>query len=199
MPAFHQPPAQTAQPQANAGPASSPGAVPEKRNSLTLAVVIGASVLALAALGAIFAFHKGAQNASSAPSPVVSAPRPVAAPPPAAEVQQADSSGLYTNHYTLETPTFIIKISEARQQNVKNSLEATYEGMSKGQGRRIVISGSDTYSTDSNGNPGHFLGWTFVNATTIYFVSLAGDLKVTQGTDVLVSEKGKWKQKPKNR
>jgi hypothetical protein len=157
---------------------------PQKRTWLMLAVIIGPTILVLAVMGAIFAFHKDPRTAAPLRSPVAAA-------------RQADLPKENPNSYILETPTFIIKISEVRQKNDPNSRDAIYDGVSKNLGRRIVINGSDTYSTSADGTSSHFLGWTFVNSSTIYFVSAAGDLKVTQGASVLVSERGKWKQKPK--
>jgi hypothetical protein len=195
MPAFLQPSARHAPPQNHTAPPSPKAAVQGKPNSLILGVIIGATVLVLAVMGAIFAFHKSPQTAAAAPA---TTPSPAIAPPqPTANLQLADSSNCLTNHYTLETPTFIIKITEVREKNALNCLDATYEGVSKTRGRRIVVKGADTFSSSADGSPSRFLGWTFANASTIYFVSMAGDLKVTQGASVLVSEKGEWKEKPK--
>jgi hypothetical protein len=186
MPAPSQHPAQSP-PQTYSEPPPSPDAALQKRNTLMLAIIIGPTILVLAMMGAIFIFHKNPRTTPPTHSPA-------AVSQPVVHAQPTDA-----NSFILETPTFIIKITESRTKNALNSPGAIYDGVSKNLGRRIVINGSETYSTSSDGTPSHFLGWTFINSSTIYFVSAAGELKVTQGASVLVSERGQWKQKPKAR
>jgi hypothetical protein len=192
MPAPSQLPAQSPQPQTHAGTPPSPDAALQKRNTLMLAIIIGPTILVLAMMGAIFIFHKNPQAAPPTHSLA-------AVSQPIVHAQSADSPNHDPNSFILETPTYIIKITGSRTKNALNSPGAIYDGVSKNLGRRIVINGSETYSTSSDGSPSHFLGWTFINSSTIYFVSAAGELKVTQGASVLVSERGQWKQKPKTR
>jgi hypothetical protein len=210
MPAASQQSASPPHSQQTGGPGSPPppsAVVGRKSNSMILVAAIGAVILVLAAGAVILAFHKNSSTATLATPPATAmagtpasapapAPAPTTPPPVPTEVPAAAVSDLYTNHLTLDTPSFTVKITETRRRNVLNSLNTTYDCVSKNFNRRIVLKGEDSYDTGSDGTTSRFTGWTFMNASTKYFVSGEGELKVTQGTNVLVLEKGKWKKKP---
>lgn len=193
MPTPGQQPAASTQP----NPASN---VPAGKSSpVMLIAAIGGVVLvlALAVGGIMIAYYRGAHTDIVTTPP----PAPVAITAPAPQSNDnsppATRSDIYTNHLTLDTKSFTVKITEVRKKNVMNCLSATYNGVEKNSHRGIVVHGEDTYAMDASGTPNQFLGWTFKNGDITYFVSESGELKTTQGTNVLVSEQGKWKQKPK--
>jgi hypothetical protein len=192
------------QPQSPAGTPLSHNVPEGKQSPVMLIAAIGGVVLVLVlAVGAIIiTYNRAAQipPATASPTPVATAAPapsltlvPIAAPAPAPAVLK----DAYTNHMTLDTKSFTVKITEVRQTNVMNCLWATYDGFDKAYHRGIVIKGQDTYAAGADGAPNRFLGWTFINPPITYFVSEQGHLKVTEGTNVLVSEQGKWKEKPK--
>jgi len=116
--------------------------------------------------------------------------------PPPAISQPAEKPLLTTNRMVLETPSYLITISEVLEEGGPSCFGPSYLGVSKKTGRRIALNGDDAHSVGAEGAPGHFLGWSFRNGKTIYFVSEDGELEVTRGKKVLVQEKGVWKQKP---
>jgi len=93
-------------------------------------------------------------------------------------------------------PNAYHSIVTVNEEGVVNCIDASYLGVSKKTGRRLALNGDDAHSVGAEGAPGHFLGWSFRNGKTIYFVSEDGELEVTRGKKVLVQEKGVWKQKP---
>ena len=192
-------PQQHSQPQNPVG-ANLPGASGGKSSPVILIAAIGGVVLVigLAVAGIMIAYNRGVQTATPKPSPppvvtLAQAPQPAAKPAPTAP----PDPNVYTNRLTLDTKSFTVKITEVRQKDVSNCLSVSYDGVDKTYHRGIVIKGEDAYAMGTNGTPDHFIGWTFKNGNVDYFVSDEGELRVVQGTNVLVSEQGKWKQKPK--
>jgi len=191
-------------------PANGSGA---KKSRTKLFAVVGGIILiiALAAGGIMIALHRAPSNTSAQPpvAPVVPVPDPATpspaaiAPAPAADQEQevplSARPDVYTNYMVLETKSFLIKITEVRQKNVTNDLSVIYSGMDKNYSRGITLKGEDTYEVDTNGVPLQLLGWTFRNGDITYYVSDEGDLKVTQGENVLVSDRGQWRKKPQQR
>ncbi|HEU6447169.1 MAG TPA: hypothetical protein VFV23_01870 [Verrucomicrobiae bacterium] len=95
---------------------------------------------------------------------------------------------------TLITPSYKITIEIHCPEGETACENVQYVGVNKKTGNSITLIGKEIHATGSDGvTPSHFLGYEFKNGKTTYFVSDDGELKVTQGSKVLVNEYGTWK------
>lgn len=96
---------------------------------------------------------------------------------------------------TLETAHFMITINCQSHEYEVGCSQATYQGANKKTGLTIHLNGKQIMQLCADGiTPCHSLGYEFFQGNTRYFVSEGGQLLVTQGTRVLVDERGVWKE-----
>jgi len=94
----------------------------------------------------------------------------------------------------LSTPSYTITI-EGCEEYVTSCDDVKYVGISKKTGKSIALTGKTVHTMGPDGvTPAYFLGYTFRNGSTVYFVGDDGELRVTRGSKVLVEETGVWKQ-----
>lgn len=95
---------------------------------------------------------------------------------------------------TLTTPSYKITIDVRCPEGHVTCEDVKYIGISRTSGKSISLTGRTVHTTSADGvTPSRFLGYSFTNGNTAYFVSDDGELKVTQGSNVLVQERGVWK------
>jgi hypothetical protein len=95
---------------------------------------------------------------------------------------------------TLTTPSFTVNIKAQCAEGNVTCDKVSYVGISKKTGKSIILRGKTVHSMCADGvTPCRFLGYEFRNGGTYYRVSEDGNLLVTQGKKVLVSEKGRWR------
>jgi hypothetical protein len=94
---------------------------------------------------------------------------------------------------TLTTASYKITIVDC-DEYVVSCDTVKYTGVNKKTGKRIALTGRTVHTTGADGvTPSRFLGYEFKNGRTIYFVGGDGELRVTQGSKILVEERGTWK------
>jgi hypothetical protein len=100
----------------------------------------------------------------------------------------------------LDTPSFRIEIEHACEEGCVSCDRIRYRGTSKKTQQSIALTGSSVHTTADDGKtPSRFLGYRFVNGSTVYFVGDDGRLEVTQRTTRLLSEQGVWDDDQKSR
>jgi hypothetical protein len=105
----------------------------------------------------------------------------------------APSASLRAWVTVLDTPSFRIEIEHACQEGCVSCDRLRYRATSKKTRRSIALTGSTIHTTGADGNtPSRFLGYRFVNGSTVYFVGDDGRLEVTQSGKRLLSEHGVW-------
>ena len=95
----------------------------------------------------------------------------------------------------LETPGYIITITNACEEGVVTCNKVFYHGISKKTGKFITLRGSTMHTTCADGEtPCRFLGWRFVSPQgVIYEVFQDGTLLVRRGNRVLIRQQGRWR------
>jgi len=107
-------------------------------------------------------------------------------------ISAAASSSAGTS--TLTTPSYTITVEVRCPEGNVTCDDVKYVGVSKKSGKSITRTGRTVHAIGADGvTPSRFLGYAFTNSSTVYFVSEEGELRVTQGTNVLVQERGVWK------
>ena len=96
-----------------------------------------------------------------------------------------------TSVRTLKTPSYTITITEYCPMDFDCN-HVIYKGVSK-SGKTIVLHGSHIWhNCPGTHDPCHPIGYQFKNAGIEYLVTEDGELVVTQGSQTLVEEPGKW-------
>jgi len=104
----------------------------------------------------------------------------------------AASSRASTN--TLTTPSYKITVEIRCPEYNVTCDNVRYVGVSLKSGKSITLIGRTVHTAGADGvTPAHFLGYEFKSGKTTYFVGEDGELRVTQGSKVLVEEHGTWK------
>ena len=94
---------------------------------------------------------------------------------------------------TLTTPSYKITVV-CCDEYVVSCDTVKYVGVSRKTGKSIALTGRTVHTTGADGvTPSRFLGYEFKNGRTSYFVGDDGELRVTQGSKILVEERGSWK------
>ena len=103
------------------------------------------------------------------------------------------SAGL-VHHTWAATPRYHVSITHNCAEGVVVCDDVTYLGSNKKTGASIELRGSTKHAPCNDGvTPCRFLGYSFDNDGTTYFVSEEGNLVVTdpQGR-ILLQEQGSW-------
>jgi hypothetical protein len=94
---------------------------------------------------------------------------------------------------TLITPSYRITIESRCPEGEIACENVKYVGVDKRTGKSIVLIGREIHTMGPDGvTPARFLGYLFKNGKTTYFVGEDGELRVTQGSKLLVEEMGTW-------
>ena len=95
---------------------------------------------------------------------------------------------------TLITPSYKITVEMRCPEYDTTCDDVRYVGVSLKSGKSITLIGRTVHTTGADGvTPAHFLGYEFKSGKTTYFVGEDGELRVTEGSKVLVEEHGTWK------
>jgi hypothetical protein len=93
---------------------------------------------------------------------------------------------------TLTTPSYKISVVGC-DEYVISCDTVKYVGVSRKTGKTIALTGRTVHTTGADGvTPSRFLGYEFKNGRTTYFLSEDGELRVTQGSKILIEERGTW-------
>ena len=103
----------------------------------------------------------------------------------------------------LDTPSFVIELTDPCPEGVVSCGNIQYLGISKKTGKSVRLVGSTVHTIARDGkSPSHFWGYRFINGSTIYFVNADGTLEVRGrqttadghylSAKLLFSEEGKW-------
>ncbi|OPZ12148.1 MAG: hypothetical protein BWZ07_01527 [Alphaproteobacteria bacterium ADurb.BinA280] len=93
---------------------------------------------------------------------------------------------------TLQTPRFDISIETLCAEGDVSCNDVRYVGISKRSGASITLRGTTLHRACKDGSPCQFLGYQFRSGSVRYRVFEDGRLEVTDGTKVLVDERGEW-------
>lgn len=93
---------------------------------------------------------------------------------------------------TLKTANFTITIESRCPEGEVSCDEVSYVGVSKRTGASISLLGTTLHSECKDGSPCRFQGYEFRSGTVVYRVYEDGMLEVSDGSRVLVSERGEW-------
>jgi len=95
----------------------------------------------------------------------------------------------------LETPGYVVTITNDCEEGVVVCDRAIYRGVSKKSGKSITLRGSTMHTTCADGEtPCRFLGWRFVSPQgVIYEVFEDGTLIVRRGERILLRQRGRWR------
>ncbi|WP_434999169.1 hypothetical protein ACRZ5S_14900 [Vibrio scophthalmi] len=95
----------------------------------------------------------------------------------------------------LETQNYTISIEINCEQGEMLCKDVSYLGVSKKSQNQIQLKGETVHTICADGvTPCTFLGYRFQNGTVDYFVSVHGDLRVTNTSgDTLLHESGEWR------
>ena len=100
-----------------------------------------------------------------------------------------------TETKTLETPRYVVTITQRCEEYVVGCDHVTYHGVSRKSGSAIDLKGEQVWHKCADGvTPCHLIGWRFRRGATQYFVSDEGSLEVTQAGKSLLRETGTWKE-----
>ena len=95
---------------------------------------------------------------------------------------------------TLTTPSYKITVEVRCPEGNVTCEDVRYVGVSRKSGKSITLTGRTVHTTGADGvTPSRFLGYEFKSGSTRYFVGEDGELRVTQGSKILVQETGVWK------
>jgi hypothetical protein len=95
---------------------------------------------------------------------------------------------------TLTTPSYKITIEVRCPEYYVTCEDVIYRAVNRKSGKSITLRGTTVHSIGADGvTPSAFLGYTFKNGKTKYFVGEDGELRVTRGSKVLVEETGTWR------
>jgi hypothetical protein len=93
----------------------------------------------------------------------------------------------------LETPSFRIEIEHSCEEGCVSCDRIWFRGASKNSQLSITLTGSTVHSAEAAGKtPARFLGYRFVNGSTVYFVGDEGRLEITRGETLMLLEHGAW-------
>ena len=93
---------------------------------------------------------------------------------------------------TLQTANFTITVEAQCPEGEVSCDEVSYVGVSKRTGASISLRGTTLHSACKDGSPCRFQGYEFRSGTVVYRVYVDGMLEVSDGSRVLVSERGEW-------
>ncbi|KTD31563.1 MULTISPECIES: hypothetical protein [Legionella] len=94
---------------------------------------------------------------------------------------------------TLDTDHYRIVITCLSQDHEVGCERVSYEGTNKETGSTIRLIGKQIMQMCADKTtPCHSLGYEFSNGNTYYFVSEDGQLKVIDGSKILINEHGEW-------
>jgi len=96
------------------------------------------------------------------------------------------------NASTLQTANCTITIEAQCPEGEVSCDEVSYLGVSKRTGASISLLGTTLHSECKDGSPCRFQGYEFRSGTVVYRVYEDGMLEVSDGSRVLVSERGEW-------
>lgn len=95
---------------------------------------------------------------------------------------------------TLSTPLYTVIVEPRCTEGHVTCDDVKCVGVSNKSGKSITLTGKTVHTTGADGvTPSRFMGYTFRNGDTTYFVSEGGELRVTRGSKVLVQERGIWR------
>jgi len=100
----------------------------------------------------------------------------------------------HTQAAELSTPRYRISITNNCSEGVVVCDNVTYLGVNKNNGNSIELKGTTRHAPCGDGvTPCRFLGYSFNNDGTTYFVSADGNLVVTDSQGyILLQEQGSW-------
>jgi hypothetical protein len=94
---------------------------------------------------------------------------------------------------TLSTPHYNIVITCQGPEYEVGCSKVSYQGTNKKTGSTIKLEGKQIMKMCADGvTPCHSLGYQFTNGTVVYIVSEEGQLRIKDGSKVLLDESGKW-------
>ena len=94
----------------------------------------------------------------------------------------------------LETKSHVVVLVEHCPEGDVACNDITYVGVSKKSGDSIRLKGKSVHSMGSDGvTPSRFLGYSFINGQTKYFIENDGTLSISQKGRVSTEQKGIWK------
>jgi hypothetical protein len=100
-----------------------------------------------------------------------------------------------TETKTLETPHYVVTITQRCEEYVVGCDHVTYHGLSRKSGNAIDLKGEQDMHMCADGvTPCHLNGWRFKRGATEYYVSVDGNLEIKQGAKTIAQEQGKWKE-----